>query len=317
MTIARIVKSPYLVICCLLLIILWLLSHHLSCAPYMNTIRGPEFSHLQPEFPGLSGLLKQVANEDRVVIITVVDKEWAKRESILDLFLESFRIGERTKHLLNHLIVVALDDQALRYCLRAHPHCYLHRDSTTKSESSNPDGLVTGWSKKFLVNEILKIGYNIMFTEADVMWLRNPLMHCHQQNPISVACGSDQHQQNHLTVENTGGFFYAKSNDINIALLKTLNVERVLYPATENQSLCDIVKRNDVIQSLSMTVTLLDDANFGRFCQPNPQNQNEIATVHASCCNNTKSKVHYLKLFLQGRKNMNPQWIIPSQCRGF
>ncbi|AED94614.1 Nucleotide-diphospho-sugar transferase family protein [Arabidopsis thaliana] len=322
MKIVRIVKSPYLVICCLLLIILWLLSHHdhnhHSCAPYMNTIRGTQFSHLQPESSGLSSLLKEAATEDKIVIITMVDREWAKPDSILDLFLESVRIGERTKHLLNHLIVVALDDQALRYCLRAHPHCYLHRYSRKKSESLKPDGLVTGWNKKSLVKEILELGYHIMFTEADVMWLRNPLMHCNPQNAISVACGNSliDHQHDHLTTENTGGFFYAKSNDITIDMFNILNVERVLYPATGNQSLCDIVKREDVIKALDKKVTFLDDANFGKFCQPNPQDQSKITTVHASCCHDTKSKVRYLKLLLQDRKNMNPQWIIPSQlCR--
>jgi len=98
----------------------------------------------------------------------MVDREWAKPDSILDLFLESVRIGERTKHLLNHLIVVALDDQALRYCLRAHPHCYLHRYSRKKSESLKPDGLVTGWNKKSLVKEILELGYHIMFTVSSL-----------------------------------------------------------------------------------------------------------------------------------------------------
>lgn len=98
----------------------------------------------------------------------MVDREWAKPDSILDLFLESLRIGERTKHLLNHLIVVALDDQAFRYCRRAHPHCYLHRGPRKKSEYLIPDGLVTGWSKKSLVKEILELGYHIMFTVSSL-----------------------------------------------------------------------------------------------------------------------------------------------------
>lgn len=94
----------------------------------------------------------------------MVDREWAKPASLLDLFLESFRTGERTKHLLNHLIVVALDNQALRYCRRAHPRCYLHTSSGKKIGSVNPDGLVAGWNKKSLVKEILELGYNMIFT---------------------------------------------------------------------------------------------------------------------------------------------------------
>ncbi|CAH2080131.1 unnamed protein product, partial [Thlaspi arvense] len=236
MEIVRIVKSPYFITYCLLLIICWLLSHHPSCDPCMSTIRGTQFSHIQQESSSdLSSLVKGVATDDRTVIITMVDQEWAKPESLLDLFLESFGIGERTKHLLNHLIVVALDDQALRYCLRVHPHCYLHRDSRRKFESTSPDGLVAGWRKKSLVKEILELGYNMMFTEADVMWLRNPLMHCHPLNLVSVACGfssSDHHQQQqhqHATAENTGGFFYVQSDDTTINMFQILDLERVHY----------------------------------------------------------------------------------------
>ncbi|CAN7051612.1 hypothetical protein IGI04_027336 [Brassica rapa subsp. trilocularis] len=297
----RMVKLPYFFIFCLLLIIIWLLSHHPSCSPYMSTIRGTEFSHIPPESSGLSSLLKEAATEDNTVIITMVDREWAKPASLLDLFLESFRIGERTKHLLNHLIVVALDNQALRYCRRAHPRCYLHTGSGKKIGSVNPDGLIAGWNKKALVKEILELGYNMIFTEADVIWLRNPLMHCHPHNSVSVACGFSSSDQ-HVTAENTGGFFYAKSNEITIDMFKILNVERVLYPSTGNQSFCDIVKREDVIRGLNMKVTYLDDDNFVRFCQQNRQNQSKITTVHASCYDDTKSKVQYLKLLLQDRK---------------
>lgn len=98
----------------------------------------------------------------------MVDREWAKPDFLLDLFLESFRNGERTKHLLKHLIVVALDEQALQYCLRAHPHCYLHRDFRSKFESLNPDGLVAGWRKRALVKEILVLGYNMVFTVSSL-----------------------------------------------------------------------------------------------------------------------------------------------------
>lgn len=98
----------------------------------------------------------------------MVDQEWAKPESLLDMLIKSFRIGERTKHLLNHLIVVALDDQALRYCLRTHPHCYLLKDSRRNYESLSPDDLVADWRKKALVKEILELGYNIMFTVSSL-----------------------------------------------------------------------------------------------------------------------------------------------------
>ena len=52
---------------------------------------------------------------DRTVILTVVNEAWARPDSILDLFLESFRTGDGTKRLLNHLLIIAEDSQAFQY----------------------------------------------------------------------------------------------------------------------------------------------------------------------------------------------------------
>ncbi|KAJ6314847.1 hypothetical protein OIU78_018352 [Salix suchowensis] len=53
---------------------------------------------------------------------------WARPGSVLDLFLESFRIREGTEHflnhLVNHLVIAGLDFQAFQYCQFVHPHCF-------------------------------------------------------------------------------------------------------------------------------------------------------------------------------------------------
>ncbi|RZC50339.1 hypothetical protein C5167_018759 [Papaver somniferum] len=52
----------------------------------------------------LERLLKAAAMKDKTVILTTLNEAWAAPapNSILDLFLESFKIGENTKNLLNH-----------------------------------------------------------------------------------------------------------------------------------------------------------------------------------------------------------------------
>ncbi|KAJ6776943.1 EXPRESSED PROTEIN-RELATED [Salix koriyanagi] len=49
---------------------------------------------------------------------------WARPGSVLDLFLESFRIREGTEHFLNHLVIAGLDFRAFQYCQFVHPHCF-------------------------------------------------------------------------------------------------------------------------------------------------------------------------------------------------
>ncbi|KAI4964723.1 hypothetical protein ZWY2020_059780 [Hordeum vulgare] len=81
------------------------------------------------EIPGPADLLPKVATEDRTVIITSVNEAWARPGSLLDLYLESFKNGENTSHLLDHLLVVALDPAGFRRSVAMHPNCYLLEDA--------------------------------------------------------------------------------------------------------------------------------------------------------------------------------------------
>ena len=62
--------------------------------------------------------------DDKTVIITTLNDAWAEPGSISDVFLESFRTGNQMKKLLNHLVVVTLDQKAYSRCSALHPHCY-------------------------------------------------------------------------------------------------------------------------------------------------------------------------------------------------
>ena len=44
---------------------------------------------------------------------------------MLDLFLQSFRVGNGTEQLLKNLVIVAVDNKALQRCREIHEHCYL------------------------------------------------------------------------------------------------------------------------------------------------------------------------------------------------
>jgi hypothetical protein len=110
-----------------------------------------------------------VADEDRTVIMTSVNEAWAAEDSLLDLFLESFRTGERISHFANHLLVVALDGGALERCRAVHPHCYLlpaaaGRNLSDEKVFMSKDYIDLVWSKVRLQQRILELGYNFLFT---------------------------------------------------------------------------------------------------------------------------------------------------------
>jgi hypothetical protein len=110
-----------------------------------------------------------VATEDRTVILTSVNEAWARPGSLLDIYLESFKNGEDTVHLLDHLLVIALDPAGLRRCVSVHPHCYLLENVTAANLSSatrfmSKQYLELVWTKLSLQQRVLELGYNFLFT---------------------------------------------------------------------------------------------------------------------------------------------------------
>lgn len=107
-------------------------------------------------------LLRRTTMQDRTVIITMVGQEWASPGSILDLFLESFRIGEGTKPLLNHLLIIALDSKAFQYCETVHFHCFYLSNSSIRY-TKNKQLSLPQLRNKFW-QEVIELAYSIVFT---------------------------------------------------------------------------------------------------------------------------------------------------------
>ena len=104
---------------------------------------------------------------DRTVILTILDQAWARPGSVLELFLESFKIGVGTKKLLNHLVIVTTDDQAFQYCKAMHPHCFplpTPEDFVARKPLMHPDRSKFGRRTIRLLGEVDELGYNFVFT---------------------------------------------------------------------------------------------------------------------------------------------------------
>jgi len=116
----------------------------------------------------LENILNEAAMKDKTVILTTLNEAWAAPNSILDLFLESFRIGDRTRWLLNHLVIVALDPKAFIRCQAIHPYCYLLAseaiDFHEEALFMTPHYLRMMWRRIDFLRSVLELGYNFVFT---------------------------------------------------------------------------------------------------------------------------------------------------------
>ncbi|KAK3183794.1 hypothetical protein Dsin_031080 [Dipteronia sinensis] len=231
---------------------------------------------------------------DRTVIVSMVGQALASSPgSVFDLFIESFHVGHGTKHLLNHLLIIALDSKVFRYCKSMHPHCFY---LTSKKPS-----LLPHLKYKFL-QELIELGYNFIFTDADVMWLRNPVSQIHPTKALTIACDFNSSDLPSVSDKVDQGFFAMPSNELTVELFKYWDMARFLHPNKHDRSLCEATVSEDIFKALWVEVEYLDAAHFGGFCQQSIHME-EIYTVRANCCENIENKVYDLRMLLDDWRN--------------
>ncbi|OAY72666.1 Uncharacterized protein ACMD2_08246 [Ananas comosus] len=259
---------------------------------------------LQENNQDLLKLLQRAATEDRTVIITSVNKAWAAPNSLLDLFLESFRIGDNIEHLLNHLIVVTLDKKAFKRCKAVHSHCYfLYVEGAKFDEEKvymSKDYLDLVWSKVKLQQHILELGYNFLFTDVDIVWLRNPFEKMSAAAHISTSCDFYFGDPNSpINFPNTG-FLFVKSYKENIELFEYWHESREKFPGNHEQFVFNQIKF-ELADRFRVNIQYLDPANFGGFCN-HTKGLDTIYTMHANCCVGLQAKLHDLRSVLDDWK---------------
>ncbi|KAK9670044.1 hypothetical protein RND81_13G173100 [Saponaria officinalis] len=276
----------------------------------------------------LERVLKNAATKDDTVIITTLNEAWAAPNSIIDLFLESFRIGNHTRELLNHLVIVALDDKAFRRCLSLHPHCFaLVTEGVDFSEEAyfmTPDYVKMMWRRIDFLRSVLQTGYNFVFTDADIMWFRDPFPQFDPHADFQIAC--DHFSGDPIDVDNkpNGGFTYVKSNNRSIEFYKFWLSARDKYPGYHDQDVLNFIKHNPYISEIGLKMRFLDTAYFGGFCEPS-RDLNAVCTMHANCCLGMDNKVFDLRILLQDwklfmslpptlKRSQGYSWSVPKNC---
>ncbi|KAH6767529.1 Nucleotide-diphospho-sugar transferase family protein, partial [Perilla frutescens var. hirtella] len=112
---------------------------------------------------------------NKTVIITTINKAYVEPyrgeyPSMFDIFLEGFWVGEETRPLLRHLLVVSMDSTSHERCQFRRLNCYRlvaegGGDSFAgeKIYMSN-EFIEMMWSRTYFLLDVLKRGYNFIFT---------------------------------------------------------------------------------------------------------------------------------------------------------
>nr|DAD33319.1 TPA_asm: hypothetical protein HUJ06_012170 [Nelumbo nucifera] len=243
--------------------------------------------------------------EDKTVILTTLNEAWAAPGSMIDLFIESFRIGDNTSWLLNHLVIVALDRKAYSRCLAVHTHCFAlvteGVDFSGEAYFMTADYLKMMWRRTDFLRSVVEMGYNFVFTDADIMWFRNPFPRFHLDADFQIACDHFRGSSTDLNNSPNGGFKYVKSNNRTIEFYKFWYSSRWTYLGKNEQDVLNRIKYGPVIKSIGLKIKFLDTAYFGGFCEPS-KDLNRVCTMHANCCFGLGNKLHDLRVMLDDWK---------------
>ncbi|KAL5795108.1 hypothetical protein ACOSP7_003702 [Xanthoceras sorbifolium] len=264
----------------------------------------------------LEAALEKASMPNKTVIIAVVNRAYVEQQAdeaaattatttMLDLFLESFWLGEETRPLLDYLLLVAVDQTAYDRCMFKRLHCYrLVTDGVdfgSEKVYMSTEFIKMMWSRtQFLLN-VLNRGYNFVFTDTDVMWLRNPftkLISNNETEDLQISTdifNGDPRSENNLL--NTG-FYYIRSNNKTISLFdKWYTMKDNSTGKKEQDVLCDLM-RQGLFKQLGLQVRFLPTDYFSGFCSDS-KDLWSVCTVHSNCCRHIAAKIADLTAVLR------------------
>ncbi|XP_066382442.1 uncharacterized protein At4g15970-like [Miscanthus floridulus] len=235
---------------------------------------------------------------DKTVILTFASQAWTAPGSLLDLLLESFRQGVGTEPLLKHLVIIADGAKAYEQCQRVHPLCYHLQlepggvDYVAQQSYMAKGYLEIVWRKFLSQARVLQLGYSFVFTDMDIIWLRNPLLRIPIGVDLAMSC--DRYYGNPYDLDKwaNSGFMYIKASARMVAFYESWYAARLSYPRTHEQFVFQRVK-DTLPAKHGIRVQFVETAYLTGFCQLR-KDFNKVCTVHANCLVGLKSKLEKL-----------------------
>ena len=215
-------------------------------------------------------MLLKAATPDKTVIITTLNQAWAANNTMIDVFLDSFHRGEGTEPLLNHLVIVALDQISYDRCKQLHHHCFIliteGVDFAGSKQFMSKDFLKMMWRRMNLLTRILELGYNFVFTDADIIWFRNPFNQFAKDMDFQISCDRFKGPVAESNKPNCG-YQYTRSNKRTIAMYQQWCKGGEDNPNIDEQSLLNVMLKRKDLAKFGVKFRYLDTDQFSGFCQ--------------------------------------------------
>ncbi|KAF5805610.1 putative nucleotide-diphospho-sugar transferase [Helianthus annuus] len=250
----------------------------------------------------LEEALAGAATRYKTVILTMVNKAYVEGEkAMLDIFLDGFWMGEGTRPLVNHLLIIAVDQTAYERCMFLRLHCYKMKtdgvDFVGEKMYMSEDFIKMMWQRTRILGDVLRRGYNFIFTDTDVLWLRDPFPRLNLNHKIDLQISVDEFNGNQWSEKgqmiNTG-FYMIKSNNKTITLFNEWYARRDNSTGMKEQDVLVELMKKGAFKRLGIGVRFLDTVFFSGICEDS-RDVRAVVTVHANCCRSIKAKVHDLK----------------------
>ncbi|XP_022759471.1 uncharacterized protein At1g28695-like [Durio zibethinus] len=283
--------------------------------PYQETNCPPSNLTTTVKFPVKDELdlaLDEASMPNKTVIIAVVNQAYVEQRvnaeiTMLDLFLESFWLGYDTRALLDHLLLVTVDQTAYDRCKFKRLHCYrLVTDGVDfggEKVYMSQDFIKMMWRRTLFLLDVLRRGYSFIFTDTDVMWLRNPFakLSLNETRDLQISVdtfnGDPRPEHNFINT----GFYYIRSNNKTISLFDTWYSMKDNSTGKKEQDVLLDLLHHGFIKQLDLQVSFLETKHFSGFCQDS-SDVSAVTTVHANCCRHISAKVRDLTAVLRDWK---------------
>ncbi|KAH8968630.1 hypothetical protein BDL97_03G137400 [Sphagnum fallax] len=244
----------------------------------------------------LGDLLKKASTPNKTVILTPLNHAWVAA-GMIDIYFESFREGENIQELVNHIVIVAVDKMAYDSCKKIHPHCFILRtngvDFSGEKVYMSEDYFKMTWRKiKFLQN-VLEMGYNFIFSDADILWFRNPFTQLAEDFDVQMSMD--------IANEANTGFIYVVSNKRTINLFKYWYGTRERNLGVHEQDSFKKMLGEQGVKDIGLRLHLLETSIFSGYCERS-NDLLHVCTMHATCCVGLGQKMGYLRSALNAWK---------------
>ncbi|KAI9100806.1 hypothetical protein K1719_024168 [Acacia pycnantha] len=257
--------------------------------------------------------LAKASMENKIVIVAFINKAYAEQDvngdtvTMFDLFLSSFWLGEGTRSLVDHLLVVAIDQTAYDRCRFLRLNCFKMEtdgvDFAGEKLFMSSDFIKMMWRRTLFLLQILKRGYSFIFTDSDVMWLRNPFTRLSNDTNEDLQISTDSYLGNPQSENHNinTGFYFVRSNNKTISLFETWYGKKDTSNGQKEQDVLEGLIRHGIIRQLGLRVRFMDTLYFSGFCEDS-RDFRAVTTVHANCCQSITAKIADLKAVLQDWK---------------